>query len=258
MKLIRGAKLNLLIKGPNWYISKHQRPNYNLSFSMPNDAVLDPTVHRLSAKDRFNRGKSSRSWPLYPRCGHDLSPPRCPPFLEAGTPDLQQGANHEPKQKKNKRTSGRRIPQGKEERKKTKKQGAGDETGDTQTKKKKTGIIQRRRERQRSNTETSIGSAIAFVLTEKERPIIIQNKFTAGWPLHHLLSSKSCWESKRKRRQVNGEGRQREAVGSVATIFAVSRSRYARSSSPFYILWNLSRGEKKTEKPIKPRKPRKK
>ena len=55
---------------------------------MPNDAVLDPTVHRLSAKDRFNRGKSSRSWPLYPRCGHDLSPPRCPPFLEAGTPDL--------------------------------------------------------------------------------------------------------------------------------------------------------------------------
>jgi hypothetical protein len=40
---------------------------------------------------------------------------------------------------------------------------------------KKRGIIQRRRERQRSNTETSIGSAIAFVLTEKERPIIIQN-----------------------------------------------------------------------------------
>jgi len=88
LKLIQGAKLNLLIKGPNWYISKHQRPNYNLSFSMPNDAVLDPTVHHLSAKDRFNRGKSSRSWPLYPRCGHDLSPPRCPPFLEAGTPDL--------------------------------------------------------------------------------------------------------------------------------------------------------------------------
>jgi hypothetical protein len=55
---------------------------------MPNDAVLDPTVHHLSAKDRLNRGKSSRSWPLYPRCGHDLSPPRCPPFLEAGTPDL--------------------------------------------------------------------------------------------------------------------------------------------------------------------------
>jgi hypothetical protein len=44
-------------------------------------------------------------------------------------------------------------------------------TGNT----KKGGIIQRRRERQRSNTETSIGSAIAFVLTEKERPIIIQN-----------------------------------------------------------------------------------
>jgi hypothetical protein len=40
---------------------------------------------------------------------------------------------------------------------------------------KKRGIIQRRREKQRSNTETSIGSAIAFVLTEKERPIIIQN-----------------------------------------------------------------------------------
>ena len=88
MKLIQGEKLNLLIKGPNWYISKHQRPNYNLSFSMPNDAVLDPTVHHLFAKDRFNRGKSSRSWPLYPRCGHDLSPPRCPPFVEAGTPDL--------------------------------------------------------------------------------------------------------------------------------------------------------------------------
>jgi len=86
----------------------------------------------------------------------------------------------------------------------------------------------------------SIGSVIAFVLTEKERPIIIQNKFTAGWPLHLLLSSKSCWESKRKRRQVNAEGRQREAVGSIATIFAVSRSRYARSSSPFYILWNSS------------------
>jgi hypothetical protein len=55
---------------------------------MPNDAALDPTVHNLFAKNRFNRGKSSRSWPLYPRCGHDLSPPRCPPFLEAGTPDL--------------------------------------------------------------------------------------------------------------------------------------------------------------------------
>ena len=55
---------------------------------MPNDAVLDPTVLHLFAKDQFNRGKSSRSWPLYPRCGHDLSPPRCPPFLEAGTPDL--------------------------------------------------------------------------------------------------------------------------------------------------------------------------
>ena len=55
---------------------------------MPNDAVLDPTVHHLFDKDRFNRGKSSRSWPLYPRCGHDLSPPRCPPFVEAGTPDL--------------------------------------------------------------------------------------------------------------------------------------------------------------------------
>jgi len=55
---------------------------------MPHDVVLDPTVHHLFAKDRFNRGKSSRSWPLYPRCGHDLSPPRCPPFVEAGTPDL--------------------------------------------------------------------------------------------------------------------------------------------------------------------------
>jgi len=33
LKLIQGAKLNLLIKGPNWYISKHQGPNYNLSFS---------------------------------------------------------------------------------------------------------------------------------------------------------------------------------------------------------------------------------
>jgi len=42
----------------------------------------------LFAEDRFNRGKSSRSRPLYPRCGHDLSPPRCPSFLEAGTPDL--------------------------------------------------------------------------------------------------------------------------------------------------------------------------
>jgi hypothetical protein len=175
---------------------------------MPNDAVLDPTVLHLFAKDQFNRGKSSRSWPLYPRCGHDLSPPRCPPFLEAGTPDLlwlyksqrkasekgtsgrSRGQITNRNKKKNKRTSGRRITQGKEERKKTKKQGAGDETGDTQTKKKKTGIIQRRRERQRSNTETSIGSAI--ILTEKERPIIIQNKFTAGWPLHHLLSSKSC------------------------------------------------------------------
>jgi len=55
---------------------------------MPNDVVLDPTVHHLFAKNQFNRGKSSRSWPLYPRCGHDLSPPRCPPFMEAGTPDL--------------------------------------------------------------------------------------------------------------------------------------------------------------------------
>jgi len=225
---------------------------------MPNDAVLDPTVHHLCAKDRLNRGKSSRSWPLYPRCGHDLSPPRCPPFLEAGTPDLlwlyksqrkasEKGTSGRSRgqitNRNKKKTRGRvedEYHRGRKKEKKTKKQGAGDEKGDTQTKKKKTGIIQRRRERQRSNTETSIGSAIAFVLTEKERPIIIQNKFTAGWPLHHLLSSKSCWESKRKRRQVNGEGRQREAVGSVATIFAVSRSRYARSSSPFYILWNLS------------------
>jgi len=55
---------------------------------MPNDVVLDPTVHHLFAKNQFNRGKSSRLWPLYPRCGHDLSPPRCPPFVEAGTPDL--------------------------------------------------------------------------------------------------------------------------------------------------------------------------
>jgi hypothetical protein len=55
---------------------------------MPNDAVLDPTVHYLFVEDRFNRGKSSRSRPLYQRCGHDLSPPRCPPFLEAGTLDL--------------------------------------------------------------------------------------------------------------------------------------------------------------------------
>jgi len=58
---------------------------------MPNDVVLDPTVHHLFAKDRFNRGKFSRSWPLYPRCGHNLSLPplpRCPPFVEVGTPDL--------------------------------------------------------------------------------------------------------------------------------------------------------------------------
>jgi hypothetical protein len=58
---------------------------------MPNDVVLDPTVHHLFAKDRFNREKFSRSWPLYPRCGHNLSLPplpRCPPFVEVGTPDL--------------------------------------------------------------------------------------------------------------------------------------------------------------------------
>ncbi|KAL9340468.1 hypothetical protein Peur_066687 [Populus x canadensis] len=55
---------------------------------MPNDVVLDPIVHHLFAKNQFNRGKSSRSWPLYPRCDHDLSPPRCPPFVKAGTPDL--------------------------------------------------------------------------------------------------------------------------------------------------------------------------
>jgi hypothetical protein len=177
---------------------------------MPNDAVLDPTVHHLCAKDGLNRGKSSRSWPLYPRCGHDLSPPRCPPFLEAGTPDLlwlyksqrkasEKGTSGRSRgqitNRNKKKTRGRvedEYHRGRKKEKKTKKQGAGDEKGDTQTKKKKTGIIQRRRERQRSNTETSIGSAIAFVLTEKERPIIIQNKFTAGWPLHHLLSSKSC------------------------------------------------------------------
>jgi hypothetical protein len=68
------------------------------------------------------RGRFSRSRPLYPRChswSHDLSPLRCPPFLEAGTQDLlwlyksqrkasankeergKQGADHEPKQKKN-------------------------------------------------------------------------------------------------------------------------------------------------------------
>jgi len=38
-----------------------------------------------------NPAKSSRSWPLYPRCGDNLSLPplpRCPPFVEAGTPDL--------------------------------------------------------------------------------------------------------------------------------------------------------------------------
>jgi hypothetical protein len=61
---------------------------------------LDPTVHHLFAEDRFNRGKSGRSWPgeIPANHGHythdavseahDLWPPRCPPFLEAGTQDL--------------------------------------------------------------------------------------------------------------------------------------------------------------------------
>jgi hypothetical protein len=30
---------------------------------MPNDAVVDPTVHHLFAEVRCTRGKSSRSWP---------------------------------------------------------------------------------------------------------------------------------------------------------------------------------------------------
>ncbi|KAJ6888305.1 hypothetical protein NC652_029373 [Populus alba x Populus x berolinensis] len=64
---------------------------------MPNDVVLDTTVHHLFAEDQFNKGKSSRSWleenPVdYGHYIHDvvndLSPPRCPPFLEAGTQDL--------------------------------------------------------------------------------------------------------------------------------------------------------------------------
>ena len=256
MKLIQGVQLNLLIKGPNWYISKHRgqttichfpcqmTPFWILLFIIcvpktgstgenpadhghyTHDAAMISRLHDAHHFWRQEHQTFSGSIKARER------PQKRGRAGEAG------GKSRTETKKKNKRTSGRRITQGKEERKKTKKQGAGDETGDTQTKKKKTGIIQRRRERQRSNTETSIGSAI--ILTEKEIPIIIQNKFTAGWPLHHLLSSKSCWESKRKRRQVNGEGRQREAVGSVATIFAVSRSRYARSSSPFYILWNLS------------------
>ncbi|KAJ6881795.1 hypothetical protein NC651_028410 [Populus alba x Populus x berolinensis] len=35
---------------------------------MPNNAILDLTVHHLFAKDWFNWGKSSRSQSLYPRC----------------------------------------------------------------------------------------------------------------------------------------------------------------------------------------------
>jgi hypothetical protein len=67
---------------------------------MPNDAVLDPIVHHLLAEDRFNRGKirqimnrgnSSKPRPLHHDAvseAHDLSPPRCSPFLEAGTQDF--------------------------------------------------------------------------------------------------------------------------------------------------------------------------
>ena len=98
---------------------------------MSNDAVLDPTVHHLFAEDRFNRENSAdhgqgkiqqitATIPTMPFLKpRSLSPLRCPPFLEAGTQDLlwlyksqrkasaneeergKQGADHEPKQKKN-------------------------------------------------------------------------------------------------------------------------------------------------------------
>jgi hypothetical protein len=55
---------------------------------MPNDAVLDLTVHHQFAEDQFNRGKSSNHGHDAVSEAHDLSPPRCPPFLKAGAQDL--------------------------------------------------------------------------------------------------------------------------------------------------------------------------
>jgi len=73
LKLIQGAKLNLLIKGPNWYISKHQKPNYNLSFSSkmtPFWSHCSPPLSFRTDQTDSTGNKSGNSRPRH----HDFLP----------------------------------------------------------------------------------------------------------------------------------------------------------------------------------------
>jgi len=125
---------------------------------MPNDAVLDPAVHHLSVKDRFNRENPA----VHGHYTHDAAMISClhdahyfwrqghqtfSGFTKARERPQKRGrvgevggrSRTETKKKTEDEWKTNNKGEGKK-KKKTKKQGSGDETGDTQTKKKKQGL----------------------------------------------------------------------------------------------------------------------
>jgi hypothetical protein len=197
---------------------------------MPNDAVLDPTVHHLFAKDRFNRGKSSRSWPLHPRCGHDLSPPLCPPFLEAGTPDLLWLYKSQRKAwKKGEKDFGRRKNPEKQRRNQENASHTQSKNPDPNSKGEASTVLcsssqglisrQRRRKRQRRVTD----QPCHCLRPCRKRTTKNQRLLTTGITIVYFPSSQNQRRQNAiKERSRRKEHKQRKVTETIATAFGVA------------------------------------
>jgi len=183
---------------------------------MPNDVVLDPTVHHLLAEDRFNKGKirqimnrgnSSKSRPLHHDAvseAHDLSPPRCSRFLEAGTQDFLW--LYKSRRKASVRMGGcggskRRNKQGNDEWKtnnteeKIKKQRAGEKNRDYS-------------EKERGRGESQISPAIVFVPAEKEQQRT-KDYWQPASPLSTFLHLKTRGDGTQSKKEAEGKNTSR-------------------------------------------------
>jgi len=157
---------------------------------MPKDttAPFGSIVHyrlRFAWRKPVQQGKFSRSRPLYPQFhfwSHDLSPPQCPPFLEAGTWDLLW------LYKSQRKASERREDWGGLKAKKKHRDETGGRAKKTEQKYrvKKHKFTERRREKGGA-THRRISLVIVFVPAEKEEPEV-SKKLRESQHIHYLLS----------------------------------------------------------------------
>ena len=158
---------------------------------MPKDttAPFGSIVHyrlRFAWRKLVQQGKFSRSRPLYPRFhfwSHDLSPPRCPPFLEAGTWDLLWLYKSQRKASERREDWG-----GSKAKKKTQGRNRGPSKKKTEQKYrvKRHKFTERRREKGGA-THRRISLVIVFVPAEKEEPEV-NKKLRESQHIHYLLS----------------------------------------------------------------------